>query len=401
MQRLQRADKLLGALAFIALQPLRWLRDRADADRDPARVLVIKFWGIGSIQLLTPAVECLRRRHPDARIELLTLSQNARFAEGLGLFDQVRTLDVSGVSWPRLVTRILGLVERLRAERYDLVYDFEFFTRFSAVVSLLTGAPRTRGFSSPSVWRGGLHTETVPFNRYWHVARNFRCLAGGENGVAVQPGDVRAFEPTEADRAELDTALTGAGLLREGPLVVVNPNAGSLSLERRWPRERFAELVSELIRVDGARVVLVGAPGEREWTGGVTALLADLPSGRFANLCGELSIGSLHALLARAALFVGNDSGPMHLAAATGAPTIGLFGPETPHMYAPLGPRVRALYEPPPCSPCINVHDNKVSSCIHGRPECLMNISVEAVTGEARSQLKRNSLRTLDERRAE
>jgi ADP-heptose:LPS heptosyltransferase len=75
----------------------------------------------------------------------------------------------------------------------------------------------------------------------------------------------------------------------------------------------------------------------------------------------------------------------MHLAAAIGAPTLGLFGPETPVMYGPLGLRARALYRPPACSPCINVHDNKVASCIYGEPQCLMSISVDEVHESARA----------------
>jgi len=88
--------------------------------------------------------------------------------------------------------------------------------------------------------------------------------------------------------------------------------------------------------------------------------------------------------LERSSLFVSNDSGPMHLAAASGTPTVGLFGPETPMMYAPLGVRARSVYRPPACSPCINVHDNKVSACVRGRPECLTNLTVDHVLAEMR-----------------
>jgi ADP-heptose:LPS heptosyltransferase len=113
-----------------------------------------------------------------------------------------------------------------------------------------------------------------------------------------------------------------------------------------------------------------------------------LPTGCLVDLSGELSIGGLHALFQRAALVVSNDSGPMHLAAAQGAPTLGLFGPETPVMYAPLGKRARVHYAPPLCSPCINVHDAKVLSCIHGQPECLMRIEVEQVLSSSRALLR-------------
>ncbi|MEO0652126.1 MAG: glycosyltransferase family 9 protein, partial [Planctomycetota bacterium] len=380
----------LGRLACGLLQPLRFLRRRR---RRVERVLVIKFWGIGSLSLLTPAVGSLRRRHPGARIELLTLAPNVEFARGLELFDAIRELDVAGASWPRLFGRIVRLILGLRHLRFDAVYDFEFFTRFSAIISLLTGAPQTAGFFAPSVWRGGFHTERVPFNRYWHVARNFRSLAGGESGEAVAPEDLVPFRVRPEHDAEVD-ALLAADDPR--PLVVLNPNAGHLSLERRWPRERFAALAACLHRGDDARVVLIGAPSEREWTGAVAALAPAVPDDALLDLSGRLSIGGLHALLARAGVFVGNDSGPMHLAAALGVPTIGLFGPETPQMYAPIGVRTLALYEPPPCSPCINVHNNKVSSCVLGAPQCLINLEVGRVHAAVRSLLHGEPLRLVE-----
>ena len=393
MQSLQAVDRFLGAVLCVLLQPLRWarvLRRRGDADRS---VLLIKFWGLGSLQLMTPAVAALRKRHPDSELVLLTLSQNGPFAAGLGVFDRVETLDVSG-PWVPILRRIGRLAWALRRKRFSIVYDFEFFTRFSALITLLTGAPETHGFSSSSVWRGGFHTHTTPFNRYWHVARNFRCLAGGETGQRVEHGDLATYVTSAEERAELELVLAEVGLAADGPLVVLNPNAGSLSLERRWPQDRFARLARSLVLENDARVLLTGAPSEVDWTRAVAALAGELPAERFADLSGRLSIGALQELLERADVFVSNDSGPMHLAAARGTPTLGLFGPETPVMYAPLGERALPIYNPPACSPCINVHDNKVSTCIHGRPECLVNITEELVESEVHAQLRRSELRT-------
>jgi ADP-heptose:LPS heptosyltransferase len=389
MHSLQAADRALGRIACVGLQPLRWTRALRRPRARAERVLLIKFWGVGSLQLLTPAVRTLRRRHPGASVTLLTLSQNGAFAEGLGVFDQVLPFDVETASWPRMLGRILRLVRELRRLRFDVVYDFEFFTRFSAVISLLSGALQTRGFAAPTVWRGGFHAETVPFNRYWHVARNFRCLAGGESGLDVEPADLASFLVQPEHRLETAAALFGAGFGSEGPLVVLNPNAGSLSLERRWPRERFAELGRRLVLEHGARVALIGAPSERAWTAEVVALAGELPEGRLADLSGRLSIGGLHALLDSADAFVSNDSGPMHLGAALGTPTLGLFGPETPVMYRPIGERAGFLYDPPACSPCINVHDNKLAVCWRGRAECLMNLSVDRVLERVLAELAR------------
>lgn len=380
MQSLQRADQRLGALACLALQPVRWLRPLGrlvPRKRRRGRVLCIKFWGIGSLQLLTPAVRTLRWRHPDSELVLLTLAPNESAVEALGVFDRVLTLDVAGAGWTRVFARILALTAALRRERFDEVYDFEFFTRFSSLVALATGSLSTHGFAHSSIWRGGFHHRTVPFNRYWHVARNFRVLAGGEDGQPVQPDELSPLRFDADDERAVAELLAGHGIAPGSGVCVLNPNAGSLSLERRWPPPNFAELATRLARHDGLAVVLIGSAGEAPYTEQVRALAQEAPGAPIVNLAGRLSVRQLAALLARALGVVSNDSGPMHLAAALGAPTLGLFGPETPVMYAPLGREVRSLYRPTPCSPCINVHDNKVASCIYGRPECLVNITVD------------------------
>lgn len=404
IHRLQATDKRLGFAACLLAQPFRLARHlgrRLAGRRAPApqRILVVKFWGIGSLQLLTPAVAALRRRHPAARITLLTLAENGEFARGLAVFDEVRTLDIQSNAWLTIGRRMLHLLRGLRAARFDRVYDFEFFTRFSALVSLLSGATELHGFRSPSVWRGGFHSRTVPFNRYWHVARNFRALAGGEDGEEVGPADVTAFRLAPGTALRLDERLREAGLAPGRPYAVVNPNAGRLSLERRWPRGSFAALVRRLVEEDGLAVALIGTRGEAEVTAEVLRLAgeeAPLVAGDAVDLAGRLDQAELCALLAGATAVVSNDSGPMHLAAALGAPTVGLFGPETPVMYRPLGRRVRALYEPPVCSPCINVHNNKVATCVHGRPECLVNLTVDAVLGATRELLAEKDLAPVE-----
>lgn len=387
MKRLQRADRAIGRPAHFLLQPLRWLRARREA-RAARRVLLIKFWGIGSLQLLTPAVRALRARYPGAQLELLTLAGNAGFARGLGIFDEVLVLDVERAGWARIATRILRLLRQLRARRYDTVFDFEFFTHFSAVVSLLCGAPRSHGFASPRSRRGRLHTTTVPFNRYWHVARNFRSLAGGENGRCIEVDELTPFAVSDHARLEATTALFEVGLADDGPLVVFNPHAGSLSLERRWPVENFAQLARELVLEEEARVVVIGTRAEAERAHEVCVRAGRLPAGRLVSVAGSLSIAGTAALLDECCVFVTNDSGPMHIAAALGVPTIGLFGPETPVMYRPLGARARFLYSPPACSPCINVHDNKLARCVRGHAECMTNLVPTRVFAVVQEELE-------------
>jgi ADP-heptose:LPS heptosyltransferase len=341
--------------------------------------------------MLTPAVRSLRERHPGAELVFLTLASNRQCAEGLGVFDRVISLDVQTGGWGRVLGRLVGLVRELRRERFDVVYDFEFFTRFSAVVAVLTGAASLHGFASTRVWRGRFHTHVAPFNRYWHVSRNFRVLAGGENATNVTAQDLAPHRITDAEEDEASRLLFEHGIAPDEPFCVLNPNAGTLSLERRWPAPMFAELGRRTRREDRLPVVLIGARSECDYTADIAAMIGPQEPGDnghgapLVNLAGQMTTGVLSSVLARASVVVSNDSGPMHIAAALGAPTVGLFGPETPVMYGPIGVLALALYRPPPCSPCINVHDNKVASCIYGKPQCLVNISVDEVLAAARA----------------
>jgi len=390
MRRLQALDRRLGpplcalvALPRRAARAVRGWRDawdrRRGALRPPAparRVLVIKFWGLGSLTLLTPALAALRQRHPGASVELLTLAAHAPLAAALPQVDAVHTFEVRGGGVPRLVGRLARLALRLRRARFDVVYDLEFLTSTSALVGALAGPRRLVGFTSARVARGGLHDETQPFVEAKHVAESFRDLAAGR---ALGPVGAADASPPRLDPA---ASARVAELVPTRPpqrLAVLNPNVGELAPERRWPAERFAGLARALAG-EGFRVVLVGAANEREVTG---AIAAAAPAA--LDLAGALSLAELCALLARADLVVSNDSGPMHIAAVLGAPTVGLFGPESPRRYAPLGPRVQTLWDPPPCGPCINVHDNKLAGCVLGRAECMLRLSLDEVLRAARS----------------
>ena len=390
IRTLQQVDRRLGPLAHGILQPLRLVRRRPpEAVR---RLLIVKFWGLGSLTLLGPAVRVLRRRFPDAEIDLLTLESNTTYARRLGAFDNILCLSL-GLGWSGTIVGIGRMLRAVRRRRYDRLYDFEFLTHFSALIARLSRARWIVGYSAPEVWRGGFFDETVAFNRYWHVARNARSLAGGENGRDVALDEMIRPTTTVAGREEAARALADGPVASGRPIVVVNPNAGQLALERRWPRERFVTLVNGLLGSSDAaarlgiapgdlRVVLIGAPDEREYVESIR--LATLRPDAVDDMAGRLSIDGLLALLDRSALLVSNDSGPLHLAAALGRPVVAMFGPETPVMYAPLSPRAAVLYRPPACSPCINVHDNKMATCHLGHPLCLEGIDpAEVLTAAA------------------
>ena len=171
----------------------------------------------------------------------------------------------------------------------------------------------------------------------------------------------------------------------------MNPNAGDMALERRWPTDHVRRVVEDLAARREVNIVLVGSSAER---GHVESLVSESGLGsRVINLAGEIDIAELVALFAHAAIVLTNDSGPMHIAAATGASTVALFGPETPALYAPLradrAQRHIIHYKRLACSPCMFVHDNKVLSCWFAQAKCMTGITPAEVLASVEALLDR------------
>ncbi len=163
--------------------------------------------------------------------------------------------------------------------------------------------------------------------------------------------------------------------------VIVNPNAGDMALERRWPQEQVAELLKHLCAQRKVNVVVTGSKAECEYVESVVN--ASGAAQRIVNLAGRISVLEFVALLQHAALCVTNDSGPLHIASAAGTSTVALFGPETPILYGPLRSREEQRhavhYSKLACSPCMFVHDNKVLSCWFAQAKCMTAITPSAV----------------------
>jgi len=390
-------DKWVGPALCTALVVLkRTLRRRAlPLSETPDKVLVLKLWGMGSIVLATPLLRELRRRYPGARIVFVTLAENTAILRCLPMVDESITIDLAqGI--PRFLGQTLAALRRIRRERYDLLLDLEFFTRFSAIFAFLAGPRCSYGFSSKGSMRGQLHDIEVPFNTYHHVTLNFLSLLNGKPVEPLPDFDVdgpEALPPIAADEA--DTAalaeVLGAqpGWREDRPVVAVNPNTGDMALERRWPEERMLEFLQRLCAATDVNVVLTGSPGERAF---VTGLVEASGLGdRVINLAGEIGIGELVALFQRSDVVVTNDSGPLHIAAAAGASVVGLFGPETPTLYGPLRSRREqhhsVHYRRMACSPCMFVHDNKVLSCWFSQALCMRGIAAEEVLASVKERL--------------
>lgn len=357
------------------------------ASQDVEKILLLKMWGMGSIVLASPLFEQIRAKYPGARIDFVTLSENAAILELYPVIAKTFTIDL-GRGIPYFLLATVRTIRAIRRERYDLILDLEFFTRFSAIFSLFARPRRSHGFSAKGKWRGRLHDVEVPFNAYNHVSLNFLDLLQGDPMAPVDSALVGRASALPAIAASEECWESCQRILREDaafrpdePIVVVNPNAGDMALERRWPPEQVAELLEHLCAQRAANVVVTGSKSEREYVESVVN--ASGTAQRVVNLAGRISIAELVALFEHAAVCVTNDSGPLHIASASGTSTVALFGPETPTLYGPLRSREEQRhavhYLKLACSPCMFVHDNKVLSCWFAQAKCMTGITPSAV----------------------
>lgn len=366
-------DRWVGLLACGLLRVLGFIIPRR-APQKIERILVIKFWGMGSLILALPVFRALRSAYPEAKIGFATLSRNQEFLELLKISDQEIYLKLSSGLFSQF-WQILLFFFHLRRFSPEVVIDLEYLTRFSALASYFSGARIRVGFHSWDVWRGNLHNIKVSFNPYWHISENFlnlvRKLAGRDFPMKFDFGLVKNQSAVE----RLRTQLVQEGFGDKKPLLVINPNASTIALERRWPMENFVRLIELILKEDLGYPVLIGSFEEREFVEEICSKIKS--KNRILNLAGKLKLDELIELIRGSELLITNDSGPLHLAGLLGTKTVSFFGPETPVLFGPIGNGHRVLFKGIDCSPCITVYNAKTVRCIRGIPECLSQITPE------------------------
>lgn len=372
-------ERFLGNPLVLALYLLKLLgfpfrhRKRLPAEADQIEsILILKFFGVGSIVNAFPFIDALRARCPDARIIFATFETNRAFLELTAKVDQIITVDPS--SFARFAGSNARAIRSLAGLRVDICFDLEFFSKYSMVFSFLSRAAIRVGFFASYNLRSLLLTLPHSFNHYRHISRIYLSMAEAIGFKIPESGYQIALPSAEpADRERVAELVENRG---GHPIVSVNPNASDLCPLRRWPATSFIELITRLSSKEpGHLFVFLGSPSERAHVEEIVRSCASAGVRAF-NAAGLTSIRDLMILLEMSVVLISNDSGPVHLAAAYQTPTLALYGPETPIQYGPLNPRAVSLYKGLYCSPCINVLDNK-SFVMCSDQKCMTAITVD------------------------
>ena len=367
----------------------------------PCKVLFIELSEMGSAILADPAMRKMQRvRHTE--LYFLIFKSNAASLRLLNTIPEAHIFTIRADRLLNLAVDSLRFLLWARQQRIDTVIDLELFSRYSALLTGLSGAINRIGFHAfhnEGVYRGNLLTHRVAYNPHLHIAKNFIALVNAaladrkelpfsktlidddeiklaraevsENVIAAMHNSVRsAYPPYDQQRHRI---------------VLINPNASDLLPQRRWMPDYFVAVMRALLAdSDEVLVLITGAPAEREEA---ERLKQRVGHERCVNFAGRQRLEELPALYRIAEMMLTNDSGPGHFSAVTNLRTFVLFGPETPRLYGSLG-NSTPIYAGLACSPCVSAANHRQTPCTDN--VCLQVIKPAVVLESLRAALQEN-----------
>ncbi len=341
------------------------------------KILVMRYRFIGDTVLTVPFLRNLRRAEPDADITWMVAPGSSDVVKGIPYVNSMLywdpvTIHADSRGTHRTFRAKLSFIRGLRARHFDKVYVLKR-SLSSAILAWLSGAPQRIGFNTEG--RGILLTKKVVYRHDRHEVENFLAVLR-EDGVPVNDDSLEIWTTAE-EEAKAAQLLSDRGIVQGDLTAVIHPFSAVAA--RGWPLEYFAELAVRLYGKTACRPIIVGGPRDVETFSQVRHLFGE----RAIDLVGKCGLRETVALLKRSALFVGNDSGIMHLAAASGIPLVALFGPQSPVKFGPWSSRAKVMYKALKCSPCRQKFFTECSPQAHMRPECVESISVDEVFQES------------------
>lgn len=329
---------------------------------DPKKVLVVKFLGFGSIIMTTPLMAELKRNYPAAEIHFLTFSNNVPICESIPLIDKVFCLEEKSLS--RFTLSLVKTLYQLRKQNYDLMFNLEFFSNFSLLVSSLSKSKIALCFGGRHEFRKTLCQRIISYENEAHIVDKFcNFLKFLDIEVSSDTKKLVELEEDPEARSKILALLEKKKVdVDRDFLVVVNINAGEMSSIRKWPGEYYQQVLSFLLSKEKIKLILIGGKEDVSYVSSMERMFA-AEDDKIINLAGQIFLKELISLMKVSRLYIGNDSGPLHVAEACGLPNVSFFGPESPKVYGHSDNENYTFYSNLPCSPCINVYTNKDTRC--------------------------------------
>ena len=220
------------------------------AKQEVNNILLVKFWGMGSIILTTPALKNIKNEYPEARIHYLTLEGNEEICSLVQDIDEVIAVNINNPF--SFTVDTFRKILKLRKTKFDLVFDFEFFTYYSALIVKLINKKVSIGFNNKKNNRNKLFSGTVNFENNLHTRENFLNLVSSHCRITAN----------DFSEIKLSQNIKKDYYLNGKPVIIINPNASKLAYERRLPLEDFARIIDHFAAGNKFKVVLIGLKEE-------------------------------------------------------------------------------------------------------------------------------------------
>ena len=406
-------DRVVGVPLCALISPFIALSDKIKAlfgahDHVPKKILFIELSEMGSAIIVDPAMRKAQAR--GAEIFFLIFKSNKASLSLLNTVapQNIFTIDASSVV--SLIRDTLRFLIQVRQHNIDCVIDLELFSRFTALLTGMSGARRRVGyhiFHGEGLWRGTMLTHRVHYNPHIHIAKNFISLVHAAfankqehpfSKIQITDSEIKIAQATiepSVRNSVLDRITNLAHTaniafeLGTQPLFLVNPNASELLVQRRWAPESFSKLIVALHnKWPDCLILITGSPAEHAYVENVR-IQANVTNA--LNFAGQVSFTELPALYTLADVMVTNDSGPGHFSSVTNLRTVVLFGPETPALYGSLGKSIPITAQLA-CSPCVSAANHRKTPCSDNA--CMRAITVDQVLEKMTSQYDDALIRT-------
>ena len=329
---------------------------------------------VGDAIMALPALRAVRTRFPEADITILARRYVAFIYQNQQVCDNMMFVDGKG-----------DLLGELRAQKFDVALLLQ--NAFEAAwFAWRTGIPERIGYARDG--RSLLLTKAVPVPRAGEIPSHeqyyyLELLRRAGWLDSLPDSSVITLNVPERNRHRAAEFLVSSGLEPDSLRIAIGAGA-SYGSAKCWPPDRFAELANRLQAQSAVDIILFGTPAEQPVSSAIAAGMHRLP----IDLTGKTPIDDLPALLSQCHLFIGNDSGAMHVAAAVGLPVVAVFGPTDPIGTAPVTPRCSIVQEKPYCSPCF------LRRCPTDH-RCMTRVTPDAVEAAARHWISSMELRPV------
>jgi len=321
--------------------------------REIRRILLVRLSALGDVVNTLPAVSAVREAFPRARLGFIVEDRCRDVVVGHPAIDRVYVYPRKRWQsdffrfwrWGRLVSEVGAFFREIRSERYDVALDFQGNLK-GALHAWLSGSPERIGFArghcSELNWLFSTLRVRPATERMYRVEKFLSLLAP----LGIAPERPRYVLPRSAESGARVRRFLGEEGWAGGDYIVLHPGTSEFGKIKRWPLDRFGALARRL-RAEGHRVLIVWGPGER----GMAETIAREGGAGVRVAMETRSILDLAELIAGARVFVGADSGPLHIASAVGVRSVALFGPKDPAIYGPYNPLGKVVYKPDGAGP--------------------------------------------------